>query len=649
MCGIAGILSREELQPAQLEQLARMSGALTHRGPDSAGEFQAAHVALAMRRLSVIDPATGWQPLYNEDKSIAVIANGEIYNYIELREQLGAKGHRFRTSGDIEVIPHLYEEHGKACVHHLRGMFAFALWDAGRGRLMLARDRMGEKPLYLWERDGQLVFGSELRALLRSGVVPFDLDPCAIDLFFHYQYVPEPRTPIMGVRKLPAGHLVTATVQPWTVEETCYWRMEDAPPIEGDPARLIRAELERITELVIRSDVPVGIALSGGVDSSAIAVLAAGKYPGTMHAFSAGYPGRPHSDERADARALATHLRLPFHEVTISSAEMAQAFPELVLQADDPIADISGYSYFAISRAARQQGVPVLLQGQGGDELFWGYPWVREAVYQSLRKAGLDPSRGPAFRQYLRLAWPKFWPRRAPVDWLLSLAGLRTSWKALQRDRLSPRERLVFYDLTPGFEGALQRVQDIYQPRFRESLNGVTAFDIFSFPLPWPQVEILITRLICETYLLENGIAQGDRLSMASSVELRLPLVDYRLVETVVGLRKAHSDLGLPPKAWFREAIKDVVPDWVLKRPKRGFQPPLRAWHRALFARHGQALRDGALVQLGILRPEATRKLASGPFDLSEHVPLSFMALVLELWCRGLLDAEPSRLPMTHS
>src|SRR2546428_3119289 len=320
MCGIAGILSREELQPAQLEQLTRMSGALTHRGPDGAGEFQAAHVALAMRRLSIIDPRTGWQPLYNEDHSVAVIANAEIYNYVELREELGARGHRFRTHGDIEVIPHLYEEHGEACVDHLRGMFAFALWDARRRRLMLARDRMGEKPLYLCQRNGQLVFASELRALLRSGVVPVVLDPRGIDLFFHYQYVPEPFTPVMGIRKLPAGHRLTATVQPWTIEETCYWRMEDAPPVEGDPALLIRAELEKISEIVIRSDVPVGIALSGGVDSSAIAVLAGRRYRDTMHAFSAGYPGRPRSDERADARVLAAHLGMAFHDVEIDTA-----------------------------------------------------------------------------------------------------------------------------------------------------------------------------------------------------------------------------------------------------------------------------------------------------------------------------------------
>lgn len=643
MCGIAGILTREPLRPSQLDQLALMSQAMIHRGPDGVGDFRAPHVALTMRRLSIIDVSTGWQPLYDEDESVALIANGEIYNYVELRKQLRDRGHTFKTNGDCEVIVHLYQEHGARCVDHLRGMFAFALWDKRKQTLLLGRDRMGEKPLYLYERDGMLVFGSELKTLLRAGIVPFRLEPSAIDRYFHYQYVPDPETPIQGVRKLRAGHILTATPNPWTVEETCYWRMEDAPPLEGDPAELIRAELETVSGLVIRSDVPVGIALSGGLDSSAIAVLAARKSPETMHAFTAGYPGRPHSDERADARALADHLRMTFHEVEISTPEMVQSFPDVVGWQDDPITDISGYAYWAISKAARENGVPVLLQGQGGDELFWGYTWVREAVRQSVRKSLLG-TRTPQLGDYLELTWPKMWPRRAPLDWLTSLAGLRSSIANYHRDRTSPPERLVFYDLTPQFQAAAGSVHAIYKPGVRESLGESTPSDLFTIPLPWTQLDAVITRLICQTYLLENGIAQGDRLSMASSVELRLPLVDYRLVETVIGLRKAHSDVGLPPKTWFKQAIEDVVPDWVRRRPKRGFQPPVRVWHRALFAKYGHLLRDGVLVQHGIIKPEAAERFAEGVFPITEVTSLSFAALVLEVWCRQSLSQIPGHL-----
>ncbi len=641
MCGIAGIVSHEPLKSEHLEQVARMTEALAHRGPDGSGLMHVAHVALGMRRLSIIDLAHGWQPLYNEDKSLALIANGEIYNYIELRAHLQAKGHSFRTGSDCEVIVHLYEEYGTDCVRHLRGMFAFALWDSQRQRLVLARDRMGEKPLYLYEQPGFLAFGSELKTLLSSGLVPFRLEPQAVDLYFHYQYVPEPATAIRGVRKLPAGSWLSVTVDPWRVTETSYWRMEDAQPLDGNPAELIRAELEAVSALVIRSDVPVGVALSGGMDSSAIAALAAGKYAGTLHAFGVGYSGRPRFDERAEAKALADHLSMPFHEIEISTADMADCFPSLVYWRDDPIADITGFSYYAVMKAAREHGVPVMLLGQGGDELFWGYPWVADAVRQTIRKSLLEPSRGPRVQDYLRLSRPTPWPRRAMIDWVSSLAGLRTSWSSFQRDRLSPRDRLVFYDLTPEFRAAQRRVGELYRPEFKESLDAADPFDLFTVSRPWPQIEVLLTGLICQTYLLENGIAQGDRLSMAASVELRLPLVDYRLAETVIGLRKARSDSFLPPKTWLREAVKGILPEWVLRRPKRGFQPPVGPWLKALFARYGRLLDDGWLVQHGVLTPESARRLSRAPWSFGDRAALSFKALTLEVWCRQY----HSRLP----
>ena len=298
MCGITGIVSNDPVKQLDLDRVIQMSEAMVHRGPDGAGEFHDRHVALAMCRLSIIDVAHGWQPLYNEDQSIVLIANSEIYNYVELCSTLRTRGHQFRTGSDSEVIVHLYEEHGADCVQHLRGMFAFALWNQRSRTLLLARDRMGEKPLYLYEQKGQLTFASELKSLLRSGLVSFELDPVAVDLYFHYQYVPEPMTPLKGIRKLPAAHTLTVTSDPWEVREACYWRMEDAPALHEDPATLIRNELEAVSDIVIRSDVPVGIGLSGGIDSSAVAALASRKYPGKIHAFSVGYPGYPPCDER---------------------------------------------------------------------------------------------------------------------------------------------------------------------------------------------------------------------------------------------------------------------------------------------------------------------------------------------------------------
>jgi asparagine synthase (glutamine-hydrolysing) len=515
-------------------------------------------------------------------------------------------------------------------------MFAFALLDTRKQRLILARDRMGEKPLYLYEDHGRLLFSSELKALLRSGQVPFRLDPEAVDLYFHYQFVPEPRTAIHAVRKLDAAHMLVIDIEPWEVSESCYWNMDTAEPVEADPALFIRQELETIAQLVIRSDVPVGIALSGGLDSSVVAALTARTYPDAMHAFSVGYPGRPRSDERNDARQLANYLGMPFHEVEIDTHEMAEFFPDLVYWRDDPIADISGHGYYAVMRAAREHGIPVVLQGQAGDELFWGYPEVRDAARLSKTKAEILSNGKSALLAYWNVGLPESLSRPSVGRWLRTWGGLKTSLDAFRIHRQAPSDQLFFYDMAPDFPSAMRQTGSLYGPQFTGDLQDSHASGLFRISRPWPNVDVTMTRLICETYLRENGIAQGDRLSMASSVELRLPLVDHRLVETVVGLRKAQSDLDLPPKAWLKAAVSDLLPAWVLDRPKRGFAPPVKEWHKALFCAYGESLNDGYLVQTGVLKPESGKQLAGGPFPRGAITPISFKALVLEQWCRRM-------------
>jgi asparagine synthase (glutamine-hydrolysing) len=647
MCGISGLISREVLTPEDVSRVAAMSRALIHRGPDDAGGFDAPHVALAARRLSIIDLEGGAQPLFDEDRTLALVANGEIYNHLELRRRLEARGHRFRTGSDCEAILHAYAEYGADCVRHLRGMFAFALWDGARRRLVLARDPMGEKPLYLYEREGSLVFASEMKALLRSGLIPFELDPEAVNLFFHYQYVPEPRTAVKGVRKLDAARLLVVDVEPWRVEERCYWRMEDAPPIEGDAPALIREQLEAASELVTRADVPVGVALSGGLDSSAVAAFAARRRPGALHAFSVGYAGRPEGlDERDDARALARHLGLPFHEVEVETREIVEFFPELNYWRDDPIADYSGHAYYAVMRRAREEGVPVMLQGQGGDELFWGYPQLRQAARESLEKQSLRRGGLGALPRHLSssvTASPSVGQLSA---WALDFGGARSGWRRIREHRASPAGRLVFYDLSPDFRAATQAAFGLYGKAFAEQLDAAGgATDLFTLPLPWPRVDVALTRLVSDTYLRGNGVAQGDRLAMASSVEMRLPLLDRMLVETIIGLRKARTDVRLPAKAWLRQAVEGVLPEWVLNRPKRGFAPPVAEWHAALFAAYGEDLRDGYLTQSGVLGRESAARLALGDFPQGLTSPLSFKALVLEQWCRRM---SAGALGLTH-
>ncbi len=614
-----------------------MSNALIHRGPDGSGEFHSRHIALAHRRLSIIDLSNGQQPLYNEDASLILIANGEIYNFIELRSELEARGHCFKSGSDCEVILHLYEEYRDHCVDHLRGMFAFALLDLNECHLLLARDRMGEKPLYLACADGRIAFASELKALIRGGVVPFELNPHAVHLYYHFGYVPEPMAAVRGVRKLPAAHTLTIEVDPWKVVERCYWSMENAPPIEGDPATIIREELDRIGELIIRSDVPVGVALSGGLDASTVAALASKHYRGTIHAFTVGYPGRPLQDERAEAKDLAEYLKIPFHEVELSTADLVALFSKVNEFRDDPIADISGVSYYAVMRAAREQGVPVMLMGQGGDELFWGYSWVRAALAASRRKFELRNGGAVSLANYLKITRPPY-SYTMGLRWLKSLGGLLSGYRQYRSDLASPEDRVVFYDGEHDFQMAYKGLDRIYTEYFRSQVLDSDSTVTFVQHDSSTPLDITIIRLICETYLRENGIAQGDRLSMAASVELRLPLVDYRLVELVIGLHKSHPIAKPEHKGWLRDAVREIVPSFVLSRRKRGFSPPWRSWNKALADAYAHQLDGGYLVQNQLLSASAAREQRRrlSPPVWAGPDPIAEKSLVLENWCRQM-------------
>ncbi len=605
MCGIAGVIAKrkDDHHKTILEKMVHL---LRHRGPDGEGTYYSPHVLMGMRRLSIIDISGGWQPIYNEDKSLVLIMNGEIYNYIELQDFVKSKGHKLSTGSDCDVVLHLYEEYKTDCLHMLRGMFAFALYDIQKNIIFIARDRIGEKPIYIFQNDEMILFSSEIKSLLASGKISFDLDPVAVNDYFHYQFVPEPKTPIKNVRKLPRSSYLIIDINAWHTIERIYWDFEGAEPVEGDPTERIRQELDTIASLIVRADVPVGIALSGGLDSSSIAALTIRKYPDSMHAFSVGYPGRPSHDERNQAKELASFLGLQFHEIELSTNDFVHNFERLNFFRDDPIADISGYGYYSISKAAREHGVPVLLQGQGGDELFWGYEWVKDAAAITENQLKRDRT------------------------WCQSRAGCKET-------KDCKKYRPIFYELSPDFRIALNEMNSYYTSSFNEKIYDSSPRDIYTFDYEWSYTDIRINRLIFDTYLLENGIAQGDRLSMANSVELRLPFVDYKLVELVIGLRKTFQtdpDYRRFPKPWLRSAMEGIVPDFVIRRPKQGFAPPVHEWHRALFTAYGHYLDGGYLVQEKILHPKAGKILSSGPFPEEAVTPISFKALVLEIWCR---------------
>lgn len=642
MCGIVGLIGRSPLEFKELCNVQLLCDALIHRGPDGDGSFSAPQFMMAMRRLSIIDLGGGWQPLYNEDKSIALVANGEVYNFVELRAELESRGHQFQTGSDCETIIHLYEEIGDEVVNRIRGMYGFALYDSRKQRALIVRDRMGEKPLYLAEQDGRIYFSSELRAMVRAGVVPFELDPVAVFEYFHYNYVPEPRCALKGVRKLPPGHLLTVDLQTFDVKQRCYWRMEDAPPVEGDPAKVVREELDTINEIIVRSDVPVGIALSSGVDSSALAALAQKRFPGLLTGITIGYEGAPRQDERAAAKQFADYIKMPLHRVELRDADVIDGYPEMVLLRDDPISDISGSGYLNVMRAARDKGLRVMLMGHGGDELFWGYWWVREALWRSNLKAGLhaSPSTTTA-RDYMHLSRP---PRSIPMGmrWLRNGGGLISGRRNYRRDLMSSPDRLVHYEHSFEFDRAARLLPKIATRSYLEQMSSTDLLARYACPLPWTHLNVEIARHTCGTYLLENGLAQGDRLSMAASVELRTPLVDYRLVEKVIGLMKANPTARPQPKKWFQDAVRDVVPEFVMNRPKTGFNAPWRRWIPAMLDRYGHMVEDGELVRAGILRRGPAPRAAG------------LLALTLEIWCRQMRSyasykpADLSAVPVSN-
>lgn len=608
MCGICGIISSEYLQQEDYSLVSIMNDSMAHRGPDDSGLFIDSNISLAMRRLSIIDVVGGKQPLTNEDNTIVLIANGEIYNYIELSKELKARRHRFKTGSDCETIVHLYEEFGIQCLSKLRGMFAFALWDKQNQQLFIARDRIGEKPLYFCQQDGRLTFASELRALIKAMPNSLSLDPLGVDMYMHYQYVPEPMTIIKDVQKLQAGHFLLVKPVPWNIISKRYWNIESATPINhSNPPQCILQELDQVTSLILRSDVPIGIALSGGMDSNAIAALSNPKYTGALHAFTVGYEGIEECDETNRAKLTAKELNLPFHQIKISTNDFIMSFPQLIFYCDEPVADIAGYGYFSIMKEARKHNVPVILTGFGGDELFWGYPWVVESMMANAKK--------------------------------LSLLG-----DSPQACNNIARE-MTFYERHYEFKTAEQILPMIYTTGFKKYILPQNAYKPFRIEEPYESLPVRICRALFDTWLVSNCIVLGDRLSMASSVELRLPLLDYKLVELVMGLRKSYkTDYALEPKKWFKEAIRNILPERIINHPKKSFMPPYRKWIIGTIKRYSYLLNNSYLVENKIIDPERLQQLFAEPIINRAILHFVYKLLVLEMWARLVLEGQT-----THS
>ena len=631
MCGIAGFAAPTPLGPDARVRATRMRDVLTHRGPDGAGLWMDQHAALAHRRLSIVDLAGGHQPLANEDGRIWITFNGEIYNHRDVRAELEAAGHRYRTRSDTETIVHAYEQWGDDCVRRLRGMFAFALWDAPRQRLLLVRDRLGVKPLY-WARAGDcLLFASEIKSILASGLVAAEANRAVVPEVLATRYTSGVETLFIGIYKLLPGHRLI--FEHGRIRTERYWDL----PLEGpDPdlerlpeAALVerfRALLQESIRLRLMADVPLGVFLSGGIDSAAVAALMAREVNRPVQTFSVAFAGRKFS-ELAWARQVAESIGADGHEIVIDDADFFGALPRLIWHEDEPIAHPSSVPLHYVSALARQH-VKVVLTGEGSDELLAGYGkyprallnWRAARAYERMvpgrLRAAIASSLAPRLPGGIgRLARRSFLAvPRQPADMFLdNFAGMPLR---LQRALLHPSV----------LEGA-----DPYAPslEYFSRANGASG---------------LLDRLLytdIKTYLVELLMKQ-DQMSMSMSIESRVPFLDHVLVEFAARLPLRLKLDGFTTKRILREAVRDIVPAAVLTRPKMGFPVPFNGWLRGRWNTVARdVLLDRRARERGLIDPAAVSRLLDEHRDGRRAQGDAIWALMnLELWYRTFIDGD---------
>jgi asparagine synthase (glutamine-hydrolysing) len=643
MCGITGAIWTDTAAAIAPDVLARMTDVLRHRGPDDAGFYRSDFhlrpgygpvpgVALGHRRLAIIDVAGGHQPLANEDGSVWITFNGEIYNHRELRKRLEGSGHRFRTHSDTETIVHLYEDEGLDFLGHLNGMFSLAVWDASARRLVVARDRLGEKPLYYRVEPGRLLFASELKSLLEVPGIARTLDPQALDEYLTYQYVPHPRTIFEGLAKLPPAHLGVYENGLWTT--SCYWQpdfnQEAARPI-ADYAEELRELLASSVRMRLESDVPLGAFLSGGVDSALVVGLMQRSLGQRAKTFSIGF-GVQEFDESAAARETAKRLDTEHHEFRVEPHSV-DVLKQLVWHYDEPMADSSAIPTYYVAKLTRQH-VTVALTGDGGDELFGGY-----LRYRAVRLAS--------------------WFDRLP-SWARAAAGSRVFRNLArgQRQRSLVRRAGRFAEALASSPGRRYlewmsmfneaRRAELYSNEFVAQLPNADPYEFLAQALARSRSRDPVTAASLAdlvTYLPCDLMTKVDIASMANSLECRAPFLDHRVVELAARMPigcKLHGGRG---KRILREAFGDLLPRNLVRRPKMGFGVPLAAWFRGELGDYArQVLLDASALGRGYFRSEAVRRLLdehrSGTFD---HGYRLWGLVFFELWHREWIDNQPSR------
>jgi asparagine synthase (glutamine-hydrolysing) len=636
MCGIAGWanLDPRTSPPEGAEELLRsMCDRMHHRGPDSEGYLLDDGIALGMRRLAIIDLLTGEQPVFNEDRSVAVVLNGEIYNYRELRADLEARGHKFRSESDTEVLPHLYEEYGCDMVQHLNGMFAFALWDDRRRRLFIARDRFGEKPLYWGIFDNTLLFASEPKVLLAHPLVKPNLDLNALRQYLSFDYVPAPLSIYEGINKLPAAH--TLTLEDGRAQVERYWKLsyETRRPLPSvqDAADQLRELLADSVRMRLVSDVPLGVLLSGGIDSSVVTALAVRASSETVKTFSISF-AESSFDESQYARAVAKFLGTDHHEERFSASLAANLVGEIGAWMDEPISDPSVVPTYLLSRFTRKH-VTVALGGDGGDELFAGYP-----MYFGHHMA----------RAYLTV--PQFL-RSGVIEPLVNMLPVKTKnlsfdYRARRFITAShyddvARHHVLFGSFSPEDQQSLlsEHVQ-----RASNSDVYADARRLFAECDSTNMVECMQS-LDTQLYLAEDILTKVDRASMAVSLEVRAPYLDPRVAEFAASLPAWYKLHGYTSKYILKKAAKGLVPPFVWRRGKKGFGVPFAQWlKKELKPMAHDLLSPERLRRTGLFNADYVAKLQDEhERGVANHRKLLWTLLSFELWRESFVET-PRRI-----
>lgn len=629
MCGIAGFVLPNHEESCRL-LLKRMIGSIRHRGPDDEGLYCNELVGLAACRLSVIDLSPmGHQPMTNEDGSLWLAYNGEIYNFSELRKDLTSRGHRFRSEADTEVVLHAYEEYGIDCLEKFNGMYAFALWDAGRRRLFCARDRMGIKPFYYYESAGRFVFSSEIKAILQDSNVPREINPVGLNNYLSFGHAIAPQTIYKGIQKLLPGHYLL--LEEGNLSDHVYW---DLGKITPESLRSLEEYAQEVKELLrdsvrlqMVSDVPVGVFLSGGLDSSAVVAFASQIASRPVKTFSVGFEGGSHN-ELPDAQIVARHFETEHHELLISQQDIIPVLEKLAWHFDEPFADTAAIPVYLLSQYARRS-VTVVLTGEGGDEIFGGYRrYVAEQYSHLFQKL-------PPICRRLAETGTEYLPRLRRTKKLLRTMSI-----------VDPAERYAGWLLM--FERNMMR--SLLQPDVYESLRNTDPYA--AFRENYSMSDMLVNRMLkvdAKTWLPDTYLEKMDKATMANSLEGRVPLLDHRLVELAFRLPPQMKVGKDRMKIILRQAMSGVLPKSTLNKRKRGFTAPTDRWFRTGLKEFVRSvLCDGVLQRTGLFNMSFIDEMLRSHSEGKEvwDWPL-FSLMAFALWHHAFMETNPSELAQT--